>query len=192
MQRTRRLCATYAQRSFSSKQELEGLSQFVNRTKSYQIFGSRHMDFSYFNNEQMSSSSTVEALSSVYLFASLPAQTIREFSYWLLFNRKPCAFTLCWAGKLIWHGWTSNQTRVGEKSTMMGKGSRSLIGRSPQAARRGAISHADPRLLLISRRACSHPSFLSVSSPKINKIFSHRKWGGKCESCANEGLPQLS
>ncbi len=121
-QRTRRLCATYAQRSFSSKQELEGLSQFVNRTKSDQIFGSRHMDFSYFNNEQMSSSSTVEALSSVYLFASLPAQTIREFSYWLLFNRKPCAFTLCWAGKLIWHGWTSKPNQGGREVDDDGQG----------------------------------------------------------------------
>ncbi len=33
------------------------------------------MDFSYFNNEQMSSSSTVEALYLFYLFASLPVQT---------------------------------------------------------------------------------------------------------------------
>lgn len=157
-------CATYAKRSFSSKQEREGLSQFVNRMKSGQIFVFQHMDFSYFNNEQMSSPSTVEALSSVYLFASMPAQTIREFSYWLLFNRKPCAFTLCWAEKQIWHGWTSNQTRVGEKSTMMGKGSRFLIGRSPCASRRGAIAHTDPRLVLIPHRARSHHCFLSVSS----------------------------
>lgn len=71
----------YTQRSFSSKQEREGLSQFVNRMKSGQIFGFRQMDFSYFNNERMSSSSTVKALSCAYLFTSLPVQTIREFWY---------------------------------------------------------------------------------------------------------------